>query len=121
VNGTLTSSMTTILPGYRPARRVLFYMIFFSLIMSPAGAASFSDRPPDDFQDPREDPHNPLKYIMSNTLTAIAFGKPRSARGSGSRLIYPLTSGGDDDRTHSNFVHLPLRCKVDVSDGHRGV
>ncbi|KAF8840084.1 hypothetical protein BDN67DRAFT_1053608, partial [Paxillus ammoniavirescens] len=65
--------MSTILPGYHPACRVLFYMSLFSLTISSAGEASLSDGLPDDFQDPREDPRNPLKYIMSNTLTAIAF------------------------------------------------
>ncbi|KAJ4478175.1 RTA1-like protein [Lentinula aciculospora] len=30
-------------------------------------------RPADPFADPRDDPYNPLRYIASNTLTAIAF------------------------------------------------
>jgi hypothetical protein len=33
--------------------------------------------PTNPFLDPKDDPYNPLKYIPSNTLTAIAFGKSR--------------------------------------------
>ena len=32
------------------------------------------------FLDPKNDPNNPLRYITSNTLTAIAFGKPRTLK-----------------------------------------
>lgn len=32
-------------------------------------------RPADPFADPRHDPYNPLKYIASNALTAVAFSE----------------------------------------------
>jgi hypothetical protein len=33
-------------------------------------------RPANPFLDPKDDPFNPLKYITSNLLTAIAFSEP---------------------------------------------
>lgn len=32
-------------------------------------------RPADPFADPANDPYNPLRYIASNVLTGIAFGR----------------------------------------------
>ncbi|KIK79587.1 hypothetical protein PAXRUDRAFT_834021 [Paxillus rubicundulus Ve08.2h10] len=60
------------MPGH-PARSVLFYMSILALLSS-AGAASLSYLPTaNPFLDPKDDPYNPLRYITSNTLTAIAF------------------------------------------------
>jgi hypothetical protein len=71
----LLYSMATTLSGH-PARSVLFYMSILALLWS-AGAASLPPPPANPFLDPKDDPYNPLRYITSNTLTAIAFGKPK--------------------------------------------
>ncbi|KAF9485300.1 RTA1-like protein [Pholiota conissans] len=52
----------------------LCLLFFLSELASIASAALHTNLPrPDPFADPRHDPYNPLKYIASNTLTAIAF------------------------------------------------
>lgn len=38
-------------------------------------AATSFPGPGDPFADPKNDPYNPLRYIASNVLTGIAFGK----------------------------------------------
>ncbi|KIJ20074.1 hypothetical protein PAXINDRAFT_166231 [Paxillus involutus ATCC 200175] len=47
-------------------------MSILALLWS-AGAASLPPPPANPFLDPKDDPYNPLRYITSNTLTAIAF------------------------------------------------
>ncbi|KAK7470573.1 hypothetical protein VKT23_001997 [Stygiomarasmius scandens] len=55
--------------------RFLLQIFSLHLLFSSAFAARGPTlpRPADPFADPRHDPYNPLKYIASNTLTAIAF------------------------------------------------
>lgn len=50
-------------------------LLFFLSQLAPfTSAAQHTNLPrPDPFADPKHDPYNPLKYIASNTLTAIAF------------------------------------------------
>jgi len=43
---------------------------------SLADVVRVGPRPADPFLDPKNDPYNPLKYIASNTLTAIAISQP---------------------------------------------
>jgi len=58
-----------------------FFPLFFAALLSQVEAAIKHDVPrPDPFADPAHDPYNPLKYIASNTLTAIAFCKLYSHR-----------------------------------------
>jgi len=57
-----------------PRSLSLWLLWALSLIVSVMAARKTNlPRPADPFADPRHDPYNPLKYIASNTLTAIAF------------------------------------------------
>ncbi|KAJ3739402.1 RTA1-like protein [Lentinula detonsa] len=56
---------------HSPSLRLLWIL---SVVASVLAASSTTlPRPADPFADPRDDPYNPLRYIASNTLTAIAF------------------------------------------------
>jgi len=52
-------------------------VVFLLTLVSQASAAiqKTVPRPSNPFLDPKHDPYNPLKYIASNVLTGIAFGK----------------------------------------------
>lgn len=60
--------------GYNPVKDVLVYLSILALATSAAGQTV--GPPANPFLDPKDDPYNPLRYIASNALTAIAFGKP---------------------------------------------
>ncbi|KIJ70468.1 hypothetical protein HYDPIDRAFT_78585 [Hydnomerulius pinastri MD-312] len=51
----------------------MFLLSIFVLIISASAANSPSGPPADPFLDPNDDPYNTLRYIASNSLTAIAF------------------------------------------------
>jgi len=57
------------------SRLVTVWLLWaLSLVVSVLAAPKSNlPHPADPFADPRADPYNPLKYIASNTLTAIAF------------------------------------------------
>ncbi|EPQ59429.1 RTA1-domain-containing protein [Gloeophyllum trabeum ATCC 11539] len=58
----------------RTAVLCLLAAVFLASSDTLAAARDVSvPRPADPFADPRHDPYNPLRYIASNTLTAIAF------------------------------------------------
>ncbi|THV08489.1 RTA1-like protein [Dendrothele bispora CBS 962.96] len=61
----------------RPLSAAFDWKFFLSLLaLLPSAFAARGPvlpRPADPFADPRHDPYNPLKYIASNALTAIAF------------------------------------------------
>ncbi|KAF8076468.1 RTA1-like protein [Lyophyllum atratum] len=49
-------------------------LLYLLLVVQHAAAAKSRPFPPGDpYVDPKNDPYNPLKYVTSNTLTAIAF------------------------------------------------
>ncbi|KAI0068733.1 hypothetical protein BV25DRAFT_1817642 [Artomyces pyxidatus] len=52
--------------------RTTFLIILLSALITVA-KAPVGPHPADPFLDPKDDPYNPLGYIASNTLTAIAF------------------------------------------------
>jgi len=55
-------------------RQLTIAVGLLSLVTLVSAAVETNDpRPADPFADPRHDPFNPLKYIASNVLTAIAF------------------------------------------------
>ncbi|KAH0840126.1 RTA1-domain-containing protein [Lanmaoa asiatica] len=58
--------------GYHSAKSVLAFAAFLTL-MTPAAGQTVTGPPANPFLDPKDDPYNPLRYIPSNTLTAIAF------------------------------------------------
>ena len=49
-----------------------------SLLVSLLARAATAAPDPYEFTDPKLDPYNPLRYIASNTLTAIAIGECRT-------------------------------------------
>ncbi|EGO01945.1 hypothetical protein SERLA73DRAFT_177602 [Serpula lacrymans var. lacrymans S7.3] len=56
-------------------QKLIVLLLALLCIVLPIHARSASNTPhlADPFADPKHDPYNPLKYIASNTLTAIAF------------------------------------------------
>jgi hypothetical protein len=50
----------------------LFGLLFVAVLVQAAPKKTLP-RPSDPFLDPKNDPYNPLRYIASNVLTAIAF------------------------------------------------
>ncbi|KAG8929495.1 hypothetical protein FRC03_004238 [Tulasnella sp. 419] len=63
------------------SKKAQFYTLFVILCITPSSWAARIGPEPDPFIDPKNDPWNPLRYIASNTLTAIAFA------------LYMLTAG----------------------------
>lgn len=57
---------------FRPLTFWLLWILSFVVSVLAAQKTTLP-RPADPFADPRDDPYNPLRYIASNTLTAIAF------------------------------------------------
>jgi len=55
----------------------LLCMVSFTAPSSCAKLGPIAPRPANPFLDPKHDPYNPLKYITSNVLTAIAFSQSR--------------------------------------------
>jgi len=53
--------------------RQLAFVFLLGLVSRAEAVIKHNVPRPDPFIDPRHDPYNPLKYIASNTLTAIAF------------------------------------------------
>ncbi|KAI9574466.1 RTA1-domain-containing protein [Boletus coccyginus] len=58
--------------SYHSTGSVLLYLAILTL-MTPAANSQTVAASSDAYLDPKNDPNNPLKYIASNTLTAIAF------------------------------------------------
>ena len=55
--------------------KLLGHLSAVLLLLGTASLVDAQSNPPrpDPFVDPAHDPYNPLKYIVSNTLTSIAF------------------------------------------------
>ncbi|KAF7352628.1 RTA1-domain-containing protein [Mycena venus] len=53
--------------------RALFLVLLLAFSVVEAAPKKTLPRPSDPFADPKHDPYNPLRYIASNVLTAIAF------------------------------------------------
>jgi len=65
--------------SYHPTESVLLHLAILTL-MTPAVNSQTVTASSNTFLDPKNDPNNPLKYIASNTLTAIAFGKSKTSQ-----------------------------------------
>jgi hypothetical protein len=66
---------------------ILFLLTFLLGYVSSAQAADNTTQcPSDPYQDPKNDPCNPLGYIANNTLTAVAFGECQPINGT--RVAY---------------------------------
>ena len=57
----------------RGSTQFILLLIFFLTIIS--GVVADSDCAADPYADPANDPCNPLKYVPSNVLTALALGR----------------------------------------------
>ncbi|KAF5388158.1 hypothetical protein D9615_000468 [Tricholomella constricta] len=75
-NGRQTSASffltSKLLMAFNRLQRTVSSFICLSFVASHVAAASTLS-PGDPYADPKNDPYNPLRYITSNTLTAIAF------------------------------------------------
>jgi len=52
----------------------LVYVAVLALMVPAADSQTVVGPPSNPFLNPKNDPYNPLRYIASNTLTAVAFG-----------------------------------------------
>lgn len=66
--------------NYHSADSVLVHLAILVLMTPAVVGQTVAGSPANPFSDPQNDPHNPLKYIPSNTLTAIAFGKTKTLK-----------------------------------------
>ena len=63
---------------YYSADSVFVYAALLALMTPVADGQTVAGPPANPFLDPKDDLYNPLRYIASNTLTAIAFSKPKT-------------------------------------------
>ena len=73
----LLCSTAVMARSYHTAERILIYVAILALTAPAVISQTVVEPPANPFLDPKDDPYNPLKYIPSNSLTAIAFGKLR--------------------------------------------
>ena len=101
----------------RGSTQFILLLIFFLTIVS--GVVADSDCAADPYADPANDPCNPLKYVPSNVLTALALGRNPLINVDPARadlILHSLVSFGC---LNTDFHDMEDRRKVYVNFDHR--
>ena len=101
-----------------PIKAFSICVVALALLIPPSVSQTIGGPPTDPFLDPKNDPYNPLKYIASNTLTAIAFGKLRTLLSRDSGLIISIPSNRHVDCTYPDLLYLEIRREVHAGNGY---
>ena len=103
--------------------QTLLVCVAILALMTPVWGSQTAVGPPaNPFLDPKNDPYNPLRYIASNTLTAIAFGKWRIPEARPwTHYLLTYSSARHAHRAYPDLLHLAIWRKVDARNGRWSV